>query len=70
MLGIGARRTRRTLFFNKKRGSTIGVHYYAGTRCSNQDQIWCVNMGEYTFFGFIVGPDYYGMASLNTAITG
>ena len=29
---------------------------------SNQDLIWCVNMGEYMVFGSIAGSDYYGMA--------
>ena len=26
---------------------------------SNQNQIWCVNIGEHMFFGSIVGSDYY-----------
>ena len=36
--------------------------YSAGTYCSNQDLIWCVNIGEYMVVGSIVGSDYYGMA--------
>lgn len=26
---------------------------------NNPNQIWCVNRGEYTFFGSIVGSHYY-----------
>ena len=29
---------------------------------SNQNQIWCVNIREYTGFRSILGSDYYGMA--------
>ena len=36
----------------------MGSDYY-GTYCSNQNQIWCVNMAEYMGFGSIVGSDYY-----------
>ena len=28
----------------------------------NENQTWCVNVREYTFFGSILGSDCYGMA--------
>ena len=53
------------------RCNTAGIYsHYGGTYCSNQDQIKCVNIGEYMVweymvFGSIVGFDYYGMPALN-----
>ena len=37
------------------------LNHYRGTYYNNQNQIWCVNMGVYMFFGSILGSDYYGM---------
>ena len=30
------------------------------TRERDENQIWCVHIGEYMLLGVIVGPDYYG----------
>ena len=37
---------------------------YRGTYYNNQNQVWRVNIGEHMVFGFIVGSDYYGLASV------
>ena len=33
--------------------------YYGGACSRSQNQIWCVNVGEYLTFGSVVGLDYY-----------
>ena len=38
------------------------LSYYTG-EYSHGNQIWCVIIGEYKFFGSIVGSDYYAPRS-------
>ena len=55
-------------YYGMARRNTAGIYsHYGGTHCSNQNQKWCVKMGEYIVFGSIVGSDYYGMARRNSA---
>ena len=45
------------MFFGSIRGSEhSGTH--TSTSNSNQNQIWCENIGEYMVLGSIVGSDY------------
>ena len=59
--GVNPFATARTFFRDKLLG--IGVdsflQCYGSTCCSNQNQIWRVNIGEYKVFAPAVGSDYW-----------
>ena len=48
----------------RKREKGVSKHSYSNGRThhNNQNQMWCVNKGEYMVFGSMVGSAFYGIA--------